>query len=433
MFRALEKRMKRILFQLLLLITSGKFNGTQVYAQTDFDLAAKQWENGNIPSAQELLERLLMDHPDHDKAKRLLMKVFYVQGKYEKSIELFTAISPTLPNNIELLHLAVNALLRLKKHEAALQLAESNKLFPHELILQWRRKPFDIKADRTYIIPFTDQVFEMANYKISSDFWPGVKGSINGMPCDLRLDTGGDYLVMGKEAAQKLNLKLIHKTKELHNITMVNSWSAIADQMTFNSDLEFTNVPVTVLETLGNAIIIGTNILEQFLTTIDYPNGRFILTPRNNTEQKRSHYAMLRGDKVQIPFYLWSDHYMIAKGSFSKHDNLNLFFDSGLLYITKENGKDFQASLFAAKETLLKWRFKKKELAQSSFLFTEYPLEVAGLRQPNTLIWYDKNLKKDRNFGGIRIDGLISHAWLKNYAWTIDFENMEYTFTKADK
>jgi len=30
----------------------------------------------------------------------------------------------------------------------------------------------------------------------------------------------------------------------------------------------------------------------------------------------------------------------------------------------------------------------------------------------------------DRNFGGVRIDGLISYAFLCKYFWTIDFDNI---------
>ena len=34
----------------------------------------------------------------------------------------------------------------------------------------------------------------------------------------------------------------------------------------------------------------------------------------------------------------------------------------------------------------------------------------------------------DFSFGGIMCDLLVSHGVIKNYAWTIDFENMKYMF-----
>jgi hypothetical protein len=31
-----------------------------------------------------------------------------------------------------------------------------------------------------------------------------------------------------------------------------------------------------------------------------------------------------------------------------------------------------------------------------------------------------------RPFGGVRIDGLLGHAFLKNYTWTLDFDRRRY-------
>ena len=75
---------------------------------------------------------------------------------------------------------------------------------------------------------------------------------------------------------------------------------------------------------------------------------------------------------------------------------------------------------------MISWGFDESELVSSRFFPTKYPLAVNNLVQENTLIWYDVNLEKDRNFGGVRIDGLISHAFLSLYSWTIDFDKHEY-------
>ena len=37
------------------------------------------------------------------------------------------------------------------------------------------------------------------------------------------------------------------------------------------------------------------------------------------------------------------------------------------------------------------------------------------------------------DLGGVQIDGLISHAFLKEYVWTLDFDRMRYVFSKPDK
>jgi hypothetical protein len=32
------------------------------------------------------------------------------------------------------------------------------------------------------------------------------------------------------------------------------------------------------------------------------------------------------------------------------------------------------------------------------------------------------------SFGGVRIDGLLSHAFTQRYAWTLDFDRRVYSF-----
>jgi hypothetical protein len=36
-----------------------------------------------------------------------------------------------------------------------------------------------------------------------------------------------------------------------------------------------------------------------------------------------------------------------------------------------------------------------------------------------------------QSFGGVRIDGLLSHDFLKAYAWTLDFDRGRYVFRSA--
>ena len=72
--------------------------------------------------------------------------------------------------------------------------------------------------------------------------------------------------------------------------------------------------------------------------------------------------------------------------------------------------------------------FEAKDLEESRFFETEKSIGLGELKQANTLIYYDKNGEKRRSFGGIRIDGLISHAFLSNYSWTIDFDKHQYIF-----
>ena len=161
---------------------------------------------------------------------------------------------------------------------------------------------------------------------------------------------------------------------------------------------------------------------------MDYPNKRFILTPRDRKDLREAHLALLPTERRSLPFSMWGDHYMFAKGSLGEHGALNLFFDSGLVAITVVDGKPIQAPFTASERTLIAWGFAEAQLGGKTFLPSDKPLGAAGLSQPDTLIFFDPALEEDRDFGGVRIHGLISHAWLDSYAWTIDFDAMEYIF-----
>jgi len=394
------------------------------YGQNKIGEGLKLWENGKVLEAYHMAEKILKSSPQNDTAIFLKMNTLYVQGKYTKSIETFWTLKPSFEKYSDAVDLAVEAYLHLKDCENAWKLTVKHKLDRAPYLEERKKRHLKVMADKTYIVPFLE------NLQPSSSFWPGVNGKINGKKVIIRLDTGGTFLVLGKGAAEKLGIDIEakYKRKGMHGSTEITIWDAIADRMEFEGGLLFQNVPVVVMEDLVDNIIFGTNILEQFLTTIDYPNNRFIFTPRDRHDLYEQHYKFLSTNIVRVLFYLWGDHYMIAKGKFGDHYDLNLFFDSGLIALTVIDGNMRQASFTVSKESLIKWGFDKSKLTESGFLLTKYTLEVGGLSQPNTLVWYDHKLEKDRNFGGIRIDGLISHAWFKNYSWTIDFDKHGFIF-----
>ena len=391
-------------------------------ALTPVQKAWDQWADGDVLGAQAAAQAILRDSPTNSEAQHVLLVCRFVQGDYPESIKIFKAMNTSYSKYKEVGRLIVDAYVHLNQLENASRLASQLELETAEYLKERTKKPFSCDADETVIVPFSD------GGRIPTQFMPCVKGTINGKEADIRFDTGGTYLVVGKEKAEELGISLSHEGTGFHGSTEVTVWRGIAEEMVLGEDLVFKNVPVGIMASLRNLAIIGTNIIDGFLATMDYPNSRFILTPRNRKDLYSSHMALLPKQQKSIPFFMWGDHFMFAKGSFGDNDGLTFFFDSGLVAITMVDGEMKQASFNASKERLLAWGFDEAELAQPTFLATEHSLGVAGLKQPNTLINYNPRLEKDREFGGVRMDGLISHAFLKNYSWTIDFDKHEYTF-----
>ena len=75
--------------------------------------------------------------------------------------------------------------------------------------------------------------------------------------------------------------------------------------------------------------ILGTKVLQQFLPTIDYVNGRLILREKSE-EGKLAFQNEIEGKTVtEVPFCLASTHFMMAKGTLNDKDDLTFFVDSG--------------------------------------------------------------------------------------------------------
>lgn len=406
-----------IIFFLMLFICND------VIAQTELEKGWSHWTNGDIPEAQSVAEKKLNDSPADDEALHLKSLSLFVRGKYHQAIANFSLMGSDYTGYNKVAKAMVDAYIHLNEPQNALKLARQLKMESVDYYQELADKPFVCRADKTFIVPFIDDP------QLPSKFFPGVAGKINGKELNIRFDTGGTFLVIGREKAEELGIKLDNKSTGMHGSNRVKTWKSIADEMELGKGLVFRNVPVVIMESLGQCAIFGTNILEQFLSTMDYPNSRFILTPRNRKDLYSEHLALLPNKRETLPFYMWGDHYMFAKGSFNNIDGLNFFFDSGLVALGMFDGQLKQAAFTASKEKLIKWGFDQSQLDKAMFFPTQYSLGVKSLIQENTLVWYSENLKKDRNFGGVRIDGLVSHAFLSKYSWTIDFDKHEYIFS----
>jgi hypothetical protein len=407
--------MKKIIFFFIIAFTHS------VYGQNNIQTALELWRNGDIEKAQSIADNILKYSSENDMAVLLKMKALFVSGNYMKVVK-FAHKKSFLSNRPDAVNLIIDAYLHLNDYKSAADFAEAYKSERANYLKEQKKKPFKVIAAKTYIIPFVEDSAH------TSDIIPLTNMYINGMAKTVMFDTGAEFLIVGKKVADELGIKCSNRGIGEHATSKTTIWHSIADSLSFVNGPTFLNVPVVIMEDSPDLMIWGTNILEKFLSTIDYPNRRFILTPRGMKSLYVEHFNMLPRALETWPFYLWGRHYMFAKGKFAGYEGLNFFFDSGLCAIADINGELKQAPFTTSKETLVKWGFKRSELENSTFFPTTDSLGISGLTQPNTLIWFDKNLEKNRSFGGVQIDGLISHAWLKNYTWTIDFDKMKYYF-----
>jgi hypothetical protein len=265
-----------------------------------------------------------------------------------------------------------------------------------------------------------------------SDSLPGVAAELEGPSVVAHFDSGGTFLVMSPEKARTLGITLIDGEMAFASLSFDRSYFGIAESFRMGKAL-LENVPVVAipqLKGLTDRIYFGTNILEHFLATVDYPARRLVLSPRGNDGEKEKQLASLGARRAVVPFFLWGDHFMFARGAMGPEKDLNFFIDSGLFYVVAdESGKIRRASMLAPRENCSRWGMSPQEARKGSFE-CQLPVSLGSVEQATPYIVPGPFGPIAENFGGVRIDGLLSNGFLGDYAWTIDFDRRVYLLSR---
>jgi len=391
--------------------------------------AWKAWQNGDIDHAAEIAAELVETKSYAATGQHILFLKAFVTGKYEEALRIYKKIDPAYPKYAELDRAVIDAFRHLGRYSEAEKFAHSRGKEKHvlELLKMLKANPLKVTLDKLTVIPFAKGQLH--------EFFPDFEVMLNGEKVIAHVDTGGTFLHMAPARAEKLGIELIPGGKGMHGSRSVDIYHGIAKSFRIGDAL-FENVPVGALASLvgqENFIIFGTNILQQFLSTLDYPNKRLILSPRDNSQLRKEHLAMLPEDKVKIPFYMAGDHYMFVRGGVGEHRDLNFFIDSGLVSLHPGKGGIRQAAFTAPPNSFIKWGFKPEEVEKKVF-DSHLPLILGPLEQEGHLVLAGREEKDSwGKFGEVRIDGLLSHAFLKHYVWTIDFNKRIYIFSTQAK
>jgi hypothetical protein len=178
---------------------------------------------------------------------------------------------------------------------------------------------------------------------------------------------------------------------------------------------------------------VGTSVLRQFLSTMDYPHGKLVLRERSE-ESARILRDEVTGRVVDdIPFYLQGTHFLLAHGSLNGYKGLLFHIDSGLAG---------DAAFGAPRETLeyVGIPIPDTEVHEGSvggggggFAAGVFPIAELGLGDlaQHDLIGSFGALPPGSYWAlGFILDGLISHNFLRAYAWTLDFDSMRMVFVQ---
>ncbi len=275
--------------------------------------------------------------------------------------------------------------------------------------------------DHTAHLPFT-------NDHTQPGALPEVEVTVNGHVFLLTLDTGGDRLYLDVSAAQKAGIRELLVSQAKYAYTQgkwVDEPWGVADEVELGG-VTLRNVPVVVAQWKANGPttdgVIGTAILKQFLSTIDYEAGEITLRPRTEQGMRQYREAMGGRELVRMPFHMAATHLMFTKGQINGHEGLNMFMDSGLA---------MSMPMVIVNETTDFLNLDKNELEGQPYYWStldDHGLQGLPMGPSQALgnVFVEDDTYRSQGFFW---DALMSHQYLwKLGSWTIDFDTMSYYF-----
>lgn len=274
---------------------------------------------------------------------------------------------------------------------------------------------------------------------------PALTVSYDGREAQVLFDTGADMCIVDSELAKQLGIKEEGWTLGGFGGGKIGRLGYGKLRSLAVGEVVVRNVPVWVMPTqrfssiypdgktsLGG--IIGTGLIRQFLATLDYQRGKFVLRQRSADGQRALRAALSGHSVTEVPFALHATHWMMARGALDDRRNLTFFIDSGLAS---------DAAFSAPPQTLLYAGIPQPKVkrdprspgggggAWSNGTFAIRSLALGPLVQHDLVGEFGAMPASTYWQNGFIQDGLLSHRFLRQYAsWSIDFDRMQYVFAQ---
>lgn len=263
---------------------------------------------------------------------------------------------------------------------------------------------------------------------VMTDPLPMIAAQIDGHDARLLIDTGAPALVLTAQAASRFGVAM-HQAGE--GVFLGGRRAAISEGTADLVELgtaTLRSVPVSELPAQAPASldghpydgIIGTTILQQFLSTIDYRNGRLVLRPRSAASAFDA-AAAANGASI-VPMWLVPDHFIFARGYVNGVGAL-FSIDTGLagagLMLTASTVHAAHISADAAHAST----GYGGGGAVSMVPFQADTVRVGSYVQHAVKGVYSPNGDPYGSFP-FAIAGAISHGFFRSAALTLDFQSM---------
>ncbi|MCK5597454.1 MAG: aspartyl protease family protein, partial [Candidatus Eisenbacteria sp.] len=293
-------------------------------AAARYHYAELSYEAGHFGDALDLLESLLAaDDPDVE-VLLLGARIEYLFGRYDRAEKLLHRVLEREPDNTPAAAKLVFIYYQTNRYslcEALPGEALEGMRLPHmDLMLAFEDVPYQAvwrDGDET-VVPF-----------LVTDPLPVIEVEVNGRKVTVLIDTGGDAFILDPSIASELGIEIVASMMGMFAGGMEAEVGFARAKSLALGGVTLHSVPISVLPTGGMAIgghtlegIVGTGVLKQFLATLDYPNEELVL--RAPSGRAASAFRAGAAGKVldEVPFYLQSTHFLLARGSLNGVDDL---------------------------------------------------------------------------------------------------------------
>lgn len=254
-------------------------------------------------------------------------------------------------------------------------------------------------------------------------------------PVNFFIDTGGGEVILDCKFAEEVGASRFGSEKGGFAGGKARFQHGRIDSLELG---EFTvnNVPVNIMDIRrlsqpvfgGTRVdgVIGTVLLYHFISTLDYPRGQLVL--RRKTEQNLSliEQETTQQKTITVPFWMAGDHFMVAWGTVNNSPPMLFFVDTGLA------GGGFMPTKSTLRKASIKLSKDERTVGSGGggkfqaipFMANELTLGSVKERNIPSAYLYGMSILEKRF--GFHIGGLISHSFFRQYALTIDFNNMRY-------
>lgn len=407
--------------------------GALAHAASALDGGWELWEAGKFPEAETLAEQALAQDSENAEARHLLVLSAFVDGRYEEGLAHYAQLDPDYDRIGELDTLVIDVYQTMGRFDLAEAFARKAER-PENVVTMLRKQrdnPMKVTLDKTTVLPFSQD-------HMIPEWMPAIPIEVNGREYLGHLDTGGNFIHMSPKMARELGLETLFVGMGRGNAQETTVEQGIIDSLKIG-DAVLENVPATAIASLEGAlrdgegnisdlVILGNNILEQFLTTWDNDKQRLVLSPRYDPAARKEHFSNYVPEGAKpMDFYRVPDHYLIGHGAIAGKD-ATFFVDTGLVTVDS-SGR--QPGLSISSESFKAYggegEFTKEAFADAPGAIRLGPVELEnqGFRvTPGS---------RGFSFAGVKTDALLSHGFLKHTVWTIDFDTRTWYLYSEDQ